>query len=406
MRKFKYEFSDAAGNISTGVVDAMSEAEAADIVRTQGEVMSIAPAAAGAGNFMNALRKIRIDMPPTRKDVLVFTNQLSVMVKAGINLRDALRGIADRLPESKFRQVIQKVRADVEGGQPFSTALAAHPKVFSPLHIHMVHAAEISGTMGQMLDRVAEYLNQQMETRSMLIGAMVYPAIIFFMSIGATIFLLAFALPKFTTIFAGKEALLPKPTVILLGMSYYLRHYWQFMIAGVAGLAVGFRFFAHSSWGRAKWDVAKLHIPVIQPMLHALYISQGLRALGELITAGAPVLDALSITSDITASVPYKRMWNDVQSQVKDGTKIAKALGHHTLMPPDVVQMVAAGEESGSLAEVLGHVSGFYARELKAKIKTVCSVIEPLMIVIMGVVVGFIAMSIILPIFKMSSLVK
>lgn len=406
MRSFSYELRDMSGLTSSGVIEASSEKEAAEIVRTQGELLSISSTGWRVGRSLDRLRKARIDSGPSQRDVFMFTSQLAVMAKAGVNIRDALHSMVEQMPECKFRSIVDEITSEVEGGQPFSAALAAYPKLFSPLVIHMIRAAELSGTMGQMLDRIAGYLEQQLETRGMVRGAMAYPAIIFCMAIGATTFLMTFALPKFTTMFAGKSALLPTPTVILLAVSNVLRVYWYAVLGGAVGAVAGFRWLIKSRWGRPRWDALKLRLPVFKPMLHALYITQSLRALGELVSAGTQVLDAISIAADISANTVYKRMWQSVQAQVKEGNKIADSLRGQSLLPTSVIQMIAAGEESGSLAKVCEHISDFYAKELRRRIKMATTLIEPVMIIAMGLVVGFIAMSVILPIFKMSSLLK
>jgi type IV pilus assembly protein PilC len=257
-----------------------------------------------------------------------------------------------------------------------------------------------------MLDRIAAYLCQQIETRSQVRGAMIYPGIIGTMAIGTTIFLLTFVLPRFMVIFKGKEAALPKPTKLLLWMSDFMVNYWYILLFGLAAGIWGFMMILRTDQGRIGWDKAKLAVPLFKKMFRALYISRSLHTMGQLINAGVPMLDVIAITADISGNAMYKKMWRNVYSSVKQGKKITYTLQKSPLLPRAVVQMISAGEESGKLGEVLDEVSEFYSRELKSVIKTVTSMIEPLMIVVMGSVVGFIAMSIILPIFKLSSLVK
>ncbi len=240
----------------------------------------------------------------------------------------------------------------------------------------------------------------------MVIGAMIYPAIIFFMAIGTTIFLLAFVVPQFVMIFRGKEHLLPAPTKILLFLSHNMREYWYILLGSAVAGIWGFFATIRTERGALLWDQFKLVVPLFKRMFRALYITRSLHTMGELVNAGVPMLDTLSITADISGNRLYKRMWQNVYSSVKQGKKICQPLQKCPLLPKAVVQMISAGEESGKLGETLDSVAKFYNKELRATIKAVTSMIEPLMIVAMGGVVGFIAMSIILPIFKMSSLVK
>jgi type II secretory pathway component PulF len=356
-------------------------------------------------SVMGKLRGFRVEFGPSRKDILHFTSQLAVMIRAGISLQDALEGIGEQHDNAKFKAVIRDLRMRIEEGNSFSQALAEHPQVFNNLYINMVAAAEASGSLSDMLQKLAEYLDQEAETRSQVKSAMVYPVIIAVMAVAVTIFLLCFVLPRFTAIFRGKEHLLPMPTVILMATSAFLRHWWYVILPAIGGSLWGFYYFVNTTTGRRWWDKTKLVLPLIRTLCRSLYITRGLHTMGVLTKAGVPILNTISITAHISGNVLYKEMWLSVHEEVRQGKKIAAALARCSLMPSSVVQMIRSGEDSGSMADVLRDVSAFYARELKAVIKAVTSMIEPIMIVLMGCLVGFIAMSIILPIFKMSNLV-
>ena len=354
---------------------------------------------------LDRIKGFRVEFGPGKKDILSFTNQLAVMVRAGISLQDSLEAIGQQQDNQKFKAIINDLKNRIEAGQSFSQALAEHTQVFSNLYINMVAAAEVSGSLSDMLQKLAEYLDQEAETRSQIKSAMVYPFIIATMAVAVTIFLLCFVLPRFTAIFAGKEHLLPRPTVILMASSAFLRHYWPFIIPGIGGAIWGFWYSINTEAGRLWWDKTKLVLPLIKTLCRSLYITRSLHTMGVLTRAGVPILNTISITAQISGNVLYKAMWLAVYEEVRQGKKIASSLVRSSLMPSNVVQMIRSGEDSGNLAEVLRDISNFYARELKTVIKTVTSMIEPIMIVAMGLLVGFIAMSIILPIFKMSNLV-
>jgi type IV pilus assembly protein PilC len=356
-------------------------------------------------NILNKIKQFRVEFGPSRKDILSFTNQLAVMVRAGISIQDTLESIAQQVENKKFAAAIFDLRQRIENGESLSQALSAHPDVFNNLYINMVAAAEISGSLSKMLDRLAEYLDQENETRSQVKGAMVYPTIIAVMAVSVTFFLLCFVLPRFVKIFAGHENMLPAPTKILIATSVFLRSFWFVVLPVMGGIVGGFLFFINTKSGRIWWDKMKLVIPVIKTLCRSLYITRSLHTMGVLTSAGVPILDTISITAHISGNTQYENMWLDVQDEVKQGKKIASSLSKFNLMPSNVVQMIRSGEDSGTMAEVLGDIADYYGRELKTVIKTVTSMIEPIMIIIMGVLVGFIAMSIILPIFKMSSLV-
>ena len=408
MPMYQYQLRGQSGGVTAGEIAAGNLAEAAAMVRKQdvGYLLDISPTKSGGKSLFERIRAFSVNFGPGPKDVFTFTNQLSVMIKAGIDIRGATESIADQVENPVFRKILHRIREDLESGKPFSEALARHPKVFSPLYVNMVKASEMSGNFGHMLERISAYLYQQIETRSMIRGAMVYPIIIAVMAISTTIFLLTFVLPKFTTLFAGKEHLLPMPTTLLLATSAFLRGYWYVVVAMVCALVGGGWYFIRTPFGCKWWDMTKLRLPLLKRVFRALYITRGLQTMGEMVNAGVPMLETINITAEVSGNTLFRQMWMTVHQSVKGGKQIAGPLSRHGLLPRNVVQMISAGEESGKLAEVLTDVAEYYARELKNVIKAVTAMIEPLMIVLMGFLVGFIAMSIILPIFKMSQLVK
>jgi type IV pilus assembly protein PilC len=226
------------------------------------------------------------------------------------------------------------------------------------------------------------------------------------MAIGVTVFLLVAVLPKFASVFEGKEDVLPWSTTFLMSISGFMIKYWMFLIMAVGGAIAGLVAFLRTEVGVFWFDRFRLAVPIIRDMFRSLYISRSLQTMGQLINAGVPMLDTLIITGEISGNIVFKTMWRNVHAAVKAGNKISKVLVKDSVLPPAVTQMISAGEESGKLGEVLDEVSAYYGKQLKENIKTATGMIEPLMILFMGGIVGFIAMSIILPIFKMSSIVK
>ena len=404
MPSYRYESRTNDGKVTSGIINAATLAAASQQLRDRGEyILSLSNAQETA-----AKKKGGFDLSfgPGAKDVQSFTSQLAVMIRAGISIRAAIEGIAEQATNAKFKKQLDQMRRDIEGGKQFSDALARYPKVFSPLYVNMVKASEMSGGFSKMLDRIATYLVQQIETMSMVRGAMIYPGIIGVMAVSTTVFLLTFVLPRFMVIFKGKEQVLPAPTKALLWMSNFMVNYWYICIAILIAVVWSIWMILRTSWGRVWFDKIKLKVPVFKKLFRALYISRSLHTMGQLINAGVPMLDTLSITADVSGNTMYKRLWRSVYGAVKQGKKISAPLQANTLLPRAVVQMISAGEESGKLGEVLDEVSEFYARELKSVIKSCTAMIEPIMIVAMGGIVGFIAMSIILPIFKLSQIVK
>lgn len=408
MASYRYQVRSASGEIQVGVVSADSVASAAAVLRNQGlRVLSVNPIASTAaqGGLMEKLAELNAGRPKQRH-VLDFTTQLAVMVRAGINLRAALEGIAEQTEHPRFRKIIMGLKTDVEAGKQFSEALARHPKLFGPLYINMVRASEMSGSFAKMLDRIAGYIAQEIETRKMVVGASIYPGVIGTMAVAVTIFLLTFVLPKFAMVFKGKEDVLPWATKFLMSLSDFMVQNWYFVVGALVAAVGGVFALNKTEVGGFFFDRMRLAVPVVKGMFRALYISRSLQTMGQLINAGVPMLDTLAITGDVSGNRLYKGMWRTVYTSVKQGRKIAAPLAKTALLPQAVVQMISAGEESGKLGEVLDEISSYYARLLKERIKAVTSMIEPIMIILMGSVVGFIAMAIILPIFKMSSIVK
>jgi len=409
MPTYRYQLRTSGGEESVGTLTADNALAAAQKLRSAGHtVLQLVPVSnvGGPTSLVERLKKLNVSSGPGDKDVLNFTTQLAVMIRAGISIRAALEGIAEQSENPKFQKVLFEIKQDVESGKPFSEALAKHPKLFGPLYVNMVRASEMSGSFSDMLERVAAYLAQQIETRQMVIGAMIYPAVIATLAIGTTIFLLTFVLPRFAEVFEGKEAVMPWPTVFLMSLSAFMVDWWWAVVGALVAGVVGLFFFTRTEPGGWWFDQTKLRVPVFKTMFRALYISRSLHTMGELVNAGVPMLDTLAITGEISGNRLYKRLWRGVYTSVKQGKKIVKPLQKTSLLPKSVVQMIGAGEESGKLGEVLEEVSGYYAKRLREAIKTCTSMIEPIMIIIMGSVVGFIAMAIILPIFKLSTLVK
>jgi len=405
MHTYRYQMKRANGEVVVGTLHADNQTLAMQQVREMGgSVLDLTQVDSDDAGQKSA-GGIQIFNRIGSKDLLAFTTQLGVMSKAGIGLTAALESISEQLKNPRMKTVVRTLKRDVEAGRQFSEAIQRFPRVFSLLYTNMVRASELSGTFGHMLGRIGAYLTQQAQTKRQVTGAMIYPIIIVVMAILTTVFMLTFVLPQFMVLFEGKEDILPLPTKILMGMSASLRRFWYLYILAAGGAGGGFVYFIRTDTGRNWWDMAKLRIPILRKLCHALYLSRGLRTMGELVNAGVPMLDTIAITAEVSGNVHYARIWHRVHASVRKGQRIAPMLAKSPFIPTSVAQMIAAGEETGSLADILSDVSDFYDDQLKSTVKAVTSAIEPLMIVLMGGIVAFIAASILLPIFKMSQLV-
>ena len=408
MPTYRYELQQEAGDLMAGQLIAGSAAGAAEALRDRGgRIVRLVPFQTNETTTWGQVWKIlNAGNGPSKRDILDFTTQLAVMVRAGISLRAAIDGIAANTDHKPFRSVLLSIKDDIEAGCTFSDAIAQYPKLFSPLYINMVRASELSGSFGHMLDRIAKIITRQIETRKMIIGAGIYPAVIGGLATVVTIFLLTFVLPRFAGVFAGKEDVLPWPTKFLMGLSEWMVLYWWLVPIAMTIVVIGIIVGGRIERGAKIIDLLKLKFPVVRQMLRALYINRSLQTLGELINAGVPILSALEVTGDICGNQYYKKLWYDVRQGAREGSRIAETVGDTKLLPRPVIQMVGAGEESGRLGDVLQEIAEYYDRVLQDAVKTFTSLLEPVMIIFMGGIVGFIAMAIILPIFKMSSVVS
>jgi type IV pilus assembly protein PilC len=408
MPTYRYELQQESGDMLIGQIAAQSASGAASAIqRRGGRIIRLVPLRT---NDSSVLKKIWVILNtgngPSKKDILDFTTQLAVMVRAGISLRVSIDGITKHVENDKFKDILISIKENLEAGCTFSDAIAKYPKLFSALYVNMVRASELSGSFGHMLDRIAKIITRQIETKKLIVGASIYPAAIGGLATVVIIFLLTFVLPRFAGVFAGKESILPMPTLFLMGLSAWMVLYWWIVPIAIACLSAVVMFLSKTERGGCILDKLKLKFPIVRKMLRALYITRSLQTLGELVNAGVPIINALEVTGNISGNRQYLALWRDVSHGVKDGRRINEVLDGTKLLPMPVIQMIAAGEESGKLGDVLEEISEYYDRVLRDAVKTFTSLLEPAMIVFMGAIVGFIAMAIILPIFKMSAVVS
>jgi type IV pilus assembly protein PilC len=338
----------------------------------------------------------------TKSEIIYVTSQLAIMVETGVTLSAALDGIVRDEGNPTLKAVLTDLMTSVEAGEDFSTALARHPKYFDKTYIALIKASEATGTLAEMLDRISRYLRKELETRGKIRGAMAYPSVMLVLAIGVTIFLLTYVLPKFTPLFTRKGIQLPKPTVVMMAISDVLVGYWYFWLAGAVALIVGFLIGKRTEPGRRIWDGVRIQLPIVGVVLRKVVISRSLRTLGTMVKSGVSMLDALQLTSEVAGNYHYERLWLKVKDQVTEGDQIYTSLANNPLFPPVLVQMIRSGEETGKLDMVLERVSDYFDQEVEVSLKTCTSLIEPLMIAVMGIVVGGIGMALLLPIFTLS----
>jgi type IV pilus assembly protein PilC len=394
MQTFTYSARDMLGKLIEGSLDVESRDEAMSRLKRDG--LQVVALEEEAGGYELMPRRIRLG------EVIFVTSQLAVMVDTGINVSTALASIAEQESNSALKEVLMDLRNRVEGGEDLSSALARHPHQFDKTYVALIRAAEQTGRLGEMLETVSNYLRNQLETRQKVRAAMAYPSIMAVLAVGVTIFLLTYILPKFEPMFTRKGVKLPKPTIVMMTASDLLLDYWPAWVALAIALLATYFFGRRTPTGRQIIDWVLINAPIIGPMCRKVTISRSLRTLGTMVASGVSMLEAIRLTAEVAGNYYYEQVWLRVLTEITQGNRIVESLKHEPLMPPTLVQMISAGEETGKLDTVLAKVSGYYDREVEASLKATTSMIEPLMICAMGVIVGGIALGLLMPIFQLS----
>lgn len=336
-----------------------------------------------------------------RDDVILMATQLAVMVETGVPLSESLDAIAEQSTDG-MKAVMQDVAEAVRGGTEFSSALERHPKVFGKLFVAMMRASEASGTMGTMLQRVSDYLQQERDTIRKIKGAMTYPLCMLVFCMLVVVSVLVFILPRFDKIYADKGAMLPLPTLVLLNLSKGIINHWPIILVALAGAVVGGIYYFRSRSGQILLDGLRINAPIIGPMFRKAYLARSLRTMSTMVTTGVSMLEGLGIAAQVAGNYYFARIWDDLAERVKEGCTLSDQLSTSKLVPRTVSQMISAGEKTGKLGTVMNRVAGFCEDDLNVAVKTVTSMIEPMMIIVMGLLVGGIAIALLLPVMSIS----
>jgi type IV pilus assembly protein PilC len=391
---YQYRVRDSVANVHSGQIEAASVEEARTKLRRDGfHVLELDEADEDEGLFPKRI---------SRNDLIYVTSQLAIMVDTGITLSTALGGIVEQETNPALRRVLNDLKESVEGGQDFSTALARYPKCFDKTYVSLVRAGEATGSLGTMLERIAGYLRKEMDTRGKVRAALAYPTVMMVLATGVTIFLLTYILPKFMPLFKSRGTQLPRPTLVMMTVSDAMLHYWHFWLVGAAAVVAGFLYGRRTPGGRKVLDWLKINSPIVGPMFRKVTISRGIRTLGAMLAGGVPIMEAIRLAGAVSSNYYYEQLWAKVLDEVSGGKRICEILQGNPLFPRVLVQMIAAGEDTGKLDSVLEKVSVYYDGEVETALKTTTSLIEPLMIGVMGVVVGTIGLAMMLPIFSLS----
>jgi type IV pilus assembly protein PilC len=340
------------------------------------------------------------------KDVAVFSRQFATMINSGLSLLRALHILAEQTENQALAAIAHEVRMDVEKGSSLSTALARHPKAFNRLYVSMVKAGETGGVLDSVLLRLATTIEKQVELRRKVKSAMTYPAVVAVLVLCIVTAMLLFIIPMFQDLYTQLGGKLPLPTQILINVSKIARKLWFLIFGGEVAAVVGFRKWIATDEGRKRWDVIKLKVPVFGALVRKTALARFSRTLSALVRSGVPILESLDIVADTCGNHVVATAVLDTQAAVKQGEPLARRLEEHPVVPPMVVQMMAVGEETGALDEMLDKIADFYDQEVEATVDALTSLIEPLLIVVMGVCVGGMVISLYLPMFNIIKLIK
>jgi type IV pilus assembly protein PilC len=401
---YAYKVRDREGKMAAGSMEAESEEAVVSRLRQMGFAPVSVEAEKGAG------LKTEVKLPGAGrvklKDLAVFSRQFATMINSGLSLLRALTILGEQTGNKRLAEVVSLVRAEVEKGTSLSAALARHPKIFNRLYVSMVRAGEIGGFLDQVLIKVAETFEKEVELRGKIRSAMTYPVVVFAMVLLIVTAMLIFIVPTFEQLYESLGGTLPLPTRILIGASQGVRRYFLLVL-----LAVGVAVFAFRRWkatpaGRYRIDQFKLKVKVFGPLFHKTALSRFSRTLATLIRSGVPILQALEIVAETVNNGVISRAVRDVQDSVREGESLATPLAKHPTFPAMVVQMMAVGEETGALDTMLSKVADFYDQEVEAAVASLTSMIEPILIAVMGAAVGGMVVALYLPLFNIINLVK
>jgi len=398
-------YSYKAKKLSGEVVEGVLEADNRKLVINKLQQMHVFPISVneiGGGKGLSVELSIQSFRRVSAKDVMTFSRQMSDLLRSGLTLVRCLDVISHQTVNSKFQDIINAVRNDVQGGISFSDALHRHPLVFDNLYSSMVRAGELGGMLDSVMERLAGFLEAEQETRSKIISAMTYPAFMILVCIFVIIVLFTVVVPNFQVMFRDAEATLPISTQILLGFSEFVSRWWWAMILGVGGAIFLIRQYLQTEAGRFQFDTIKLKLPLFGELIRKREISKFARTLGTLLGNGVQILQALAITEDVISNQILKNDIEQFADNIKEGEKLSSRMAESELFPPVAVNMVAVGEETGNLEITLQRVADTFENETNRVIKTITTIIEPVMIVIMAVIVGFIVFAMIMPIFQIS----
>ena len=402
MPVFKWSGKDSSGTSMSGEIEAANQAAATALLRQRKIIPDSLSEKKGMSMNMD-LTIPGLEAKPTKKDLVVFTRQFATMIDAGLPLVQCLDILGSQQEKKSFKKIIMKVKEDVEGGATFADGLSKHPKVFDNLFVNLVAAGEVGGILDTILNRLAAYIEKAEALKAKVKGALVYPSTIVAVAVGVTSILLIFVVPMFQQMFEEAGVPLPLPTQILVTISTIVKNYSVFVAIGAILFIIAFGYFYRTDFGRAIIDDLILKIPVFGGLLKKVSVARFTRTLGTMISSGVPILDALEITAKTAGNKVVERDVMITRAGISEGKTIAEPMSQSKVFPPMVVQMVAVGEATGNMDAMLGKIADFYDDEVDNAVAALTSLLEPMLMVFLGVVVGGMVIALYLPIFNMAA---
>lgn len=403
MPLFQYRARNAQGQLVDGEIETDTERTANAKLAGQGliplEIKLKKKKGEGGGIFA------RFQRVPLKSQAIFF-RQFSTMINAGLSLVRSLDILTQQTEDKKLKTIATQVKQTVQDGATLEQALQQHPQTFNQLSVSLVRAGETGGVLDEVLERLATFLEKDQQLRSKVRSAMTYPAIVFVMAIGIVLFLVTFVLPTFISMFEGLDLQLPTPTKVLLVLSKIIRGYWYIVIIALIGAYIAFSRYLGTEMGKRQYDRFILKMPVFGQLNQKVAISRFSRTLGTLLNSGVPVLHAMEVVAQAAANTVVTSAVMKARASIREGESIADPLGQSGIFPPMVTQMIAVGEETGNLSGMLQKISDFYDLEVETTLSALTSLLEPLLMVGMGGIVGFIVISMFLPMFKLISGIK
>ncbi len=403
MPTYVYKARDATGKPVKGTMDAANKEELIDKLHKMGYMTTQVTEAIPGIKIETIFDKLR---GVSTEDMIMFNVQFSNLISAGIPILSSLDTLAKQIENKRLKETVGDVARNIEAGDSFSGALAKYPRIFSKLFINMVRAGEASGKLDTVLKRFAEFIEHQADLRQKIRGALFYPIILIFAGVAVTLFIVTFIIPQFAEIFLKAGIRLPLVTLILYKIGITIKHFWFSIILLVMVIVLGVRYYAQTERARFLIDRVKLRLPILGPLYRKAAISRFARTLATLVASGVPILQSLDIVKEVIENEVLGRVVENVRTSVERGQSLSEPLKISEEFPPDAVQMISVGEETGNLEGMLNKISDFYDMSLGYSIKKLTTVIEPLLLVIMGCMVGFIMASMLLPMFDMIKILR